>query len=82
PERITISTPAIYRLYAMRSTLQKMRAMLWPAWTQRMSRKTVVWFRRVIGFYDNKLGVLTAAAKGTGPLFAAVFAYLVRLRCK
>ncbi len=47
-----------------------------------MSRKTVVWFRRVIGFYDNKLGVLTAVAKGTGPLFAAVFAYLVRLRCK
>lgn len=47
-----------------------------------MSRKTVVWFRRVIGFYDKKLGVLTTAAKGTGPFFAAVFAYLVRLRCK
>jgi len=26
-----------------------------------------VWFRRVIGFYDNKLGALTTAAKGTGP---------------
>ena len=67
PERITISTPAIYRLYAMRSTLQKMRAMLWPAWIQRMSRKTVAWSRRVIGFCDNKFGVLTTAAKGPDP---------------
>ena len=55
------------QVYAMRSTLQKMRAMLWPAWIQRMSRKTVAWSRRVIGFCDNKFGVLTTAAKGPDP---------------
>lgn len=36
----------------------------------------------MIGFYDNKLGVLTTAAKGTGPFCGGFFAYLVHLRCK
>ena len=47
-----------------------------------MSRKTVVWFRRVIGFYDNKLGVINNRREGNRPLLRRFFAYLVRLRCK